>query len=117
MQTSIDNNSNQALSLTVSAAQRILKQVEDADSAIGLRFVVKKSGCSGYSYVMELAENINDQEIVIESHGVKIVTNEKSLALIKGTQIDYVKEGLNQTFKFINPKAEAHCGCGESFAI
>lgn len=117
MYKSIDNSQNQALSLTETAAQRISKQVENAVDAIGLRFIVKESGCSGYSYFMELAHNIDDQETVIESHGVKIVTNEKSLALIKGTQIDYVKEGLNQTFKFINPKAEAHCGCGESFAI
>lgn len=117
MNKSINSSQNQSLSLTENAAKRISQQVKNADDAIGLRFVVKESGCSGYSYVMELAKDIDEQETVIESHGVKIVTNEKSLALIKGTQIDYVKEGLNQTFKFINPKAEAHCGCGESFAI
>lgn len=106
-----------ALSLTESAAKRISQQVAKDGEAIGLRFVVQKSGCSGYSYVMGLANNVDDQELVIESYGVKIVTNTESLNLIKGTQIDYVQEGLNQTFKFINPKAEAHCGCGESFAI
>ena len=113
----MQNTQDSSLSLTKNAAKRISQQVADDIEAIGLRFVVKESGCSGYSYVMELAKSINDQEIVIESHGVKIVTNDKSLNLIKGTQIDYVQEGLNQTFKFINPKAEAHCGCGESFAI
>lgn len=105
------------LSLTNSAAARISEQIADAEKAIGLRFIVKESGCSGYSYFMELAEHLNDDELLIESHGVKIVTNEYSLSLISGTQIDYVQEGLNQTFRFINPRADAHCGCGESFAI
>ncbi len=108
---------NTSLSLTESAAKRISQQVADDMDAIGLRFIVKEAGCSGYSYVMELAKDVSESEIVIESFGVKIVTNDKSLNLIQGTQIDYVQEGLNQTFKFINPKAEAHCGCGESFAI
>ena len=106
-----------ALSLTESAAKRLSKQIADDESAIGLRFTVKQSGCSGYSYFMELASEIQDGESVIESAGVKIVTNKFSLSLISGTQIDYVSEGLNQTFKFKNPRAEAHCGCGESFAV
>lgn len=106
-----------ALSLTESAAKRISQQVASDVDAIGLRFIVKESGCSGYSYVMELAKDIAEDETIIDSHGVKVITNDKSLELIAGTQIDYVQEGLNQTFKFINPKAEAHCGCGESFAI
>ena len=105
------------ISLTESASKRIVKQVSEDKNAIGLRFVVNESGCSGYSYVMELAHEVKDNEKVLESRGVKIVTDEKSLELIRGTQIDYVQEGLNQTFKFTNPKAEAHCGCGESFAV
>ena len=105
------------ISLTETASKRISKQISQDSEAIGLRFVVKESGCSGHSYVMELAHEIKDDEKVFESLGVKIVSDEKSLELIRGTQIDYVQEGLNQTFKFINPKAEAHCGCGESFAV
>ena len=105
------------LSLTESAAERIAQQISNDIDAIGLRFIVKESGCSGYSYFMELANDISEQETVINSFGVKIVTNDESLELIAGTQIDYVQEGLNQTFKFINPKADAHCGCGESFAV
>ena len=105
------------LSLTESAAKRISQQISNDIDAIGLRFIVKESGCSGYSYFMELANEISEQETVINCLGVKIVTNDKSLQLIAGTQIDYVQEGLNQTFKFINPKADAHCGCGESFAV
>lgn len=105
------------LSLTESAAKRISQQISNDIDAIGLRFIIKESGCSGYSYFMELANEISEQETVINCLGVKIVTNDKSLQLIAGTQIDYVQEGLNQTFKFINPKADAHCGCGESFAV
>jgi len=105
------------LSLTESAAKRISQQIASDIDALGLRFVVKESGCSGYSYFMELAKQVEVNETTIESRGIKIVTNQKSLELLNGTQIDYVQEGLNQTFKFSNPKAEAHCGCGESFAI
>ena len=105
------------LSLTESAAKRISQQIASDIDAVGLRFVVKESGCSGYSYFMELAKQVEANETTIESRGIKIVTNQKSLELLNGTQIDYVQEGLNQTFKFSNPKAEAHCGCGESFAI
>ena len=105
------------LSLTESAAKRISQQISNDIDAIGLRFIIKESGCSGYSYFMELANEISEQETVINCLGVKIVTNDKSLQLIAGTQIDYVQEGLNQTFNFINPKADAHCGCGESFAV
>lgn len=105
------------LSLTESAAKRISQQIASDIDALGLRFVVKESGCSGYSYFMELAKQVEANETTIESRGIKIVTNQKSLELLNGTQIDYVQEGLNQTFKFSNPKAEAHCGCGESFAI
>ena len=106
-----------SLTLTQSAAKRISQQIVRDSNAIGLRFVVKESGCSGYSYHMELAKQLEANETVIDSKGVKIITNKKSLELLAGTQIDYIQEGLNQTFKFSNPKAEAHCGCGESFAI
>lgn len=103
--------------LTPPAAKRLNQQIAQKPGAIGLRFTAKESGCSGYSYVMDLAQQANSDDIIVESLGVKILTDEKSLALLDGTQIDYVAEGLNQTFKFSNPKAEAHCGCGESFAI
>jgi len=103
--------------VTDSAAKRLTSQIKNSDKAIGLRFIVKSSGCSGHSYFMELAEKIEEGETSFDSNGVNLVTNQESLDLISGTQIDYVQEGLNQSFKFSNPKAEAHCGCGESFAI
>lgn len=106
-----------SISLTESAAKRISDQIGKNTNAVGLRFAAKKSGCSGYSYDMNLAEEIADNDIVFESFGVKVVIDDESLSVLDGTQIDYVKEGLNQTFKFSNPKAGDHCGCGESFSI
>ena len=105
------------ISLTESAAKRISSQLSKNADAIGLRFAAKESGCSGYSYDMNLADQVTDKDTVFESYGVKVVIDDKSLAILDGTQIDYVSEGLNQTFKFSNPKAGNHCGCGESFSV
>ena len=104
------------ITLTQPAATRIADQITKND-AIALRFAAKESGCSGYSYVMDFAQQINDEDVVFEQFDVKVVVDPKSLEILKGTQIDYVSEGLNQTFKFSNPKATDHCGCGESFAV
>jgi len=104
------------ITLTKPAASRIADQIIK-NEAIALRFAAKESGCSGYSYVMDFANEIDEQDVVFEQHDVKIVVDPKSLGILKGTQIDYVSEGLNQTFKFSNPKATDQCGCGESFAI
>ena len=104
------------ITLTKSAASRIANQVTK-NNALAFRFAAKESGCSGYSYVMDFAQTIDEDDTVFEQFDVKVVVDSKSLELLKGTQIDYVSEGLNQTFKFSNPKATDHCGCGESFAI
>lgn len=104
------------ITLTKPAADRIADQI-NKNNALALRFAAKESGCSGYSYVMNFAEKIDDQDTVFEQHDVKVVVDAKSLPILTGTQIDYVAEGLNQTFKFSNPKATDQCGCGESFAL
>ena len=106
-----------SISLSPSAAKRISGQIAAKPNMVALRFTVKASGCSGHSYVMNLASEVKPNDIVLESRGVQIYTDTSSLELLDGTEIDYVSEGLNQTFKFSNPKAEAHCGCGESFAV
>lgn len=103
------------ITLTKPAAERISSQLEN-NNGIGLRFAAKESGCSGYSYVMDFAQQIEDDDSVFESYGVKVIIDSKSLQVLTGTQIDYVSEGLNQTFKFSNPKATDECGCGVSFA-
>ena len=105
-----------SITLTEPAAQRIAGQLEK-NNAVALRFAAKESGCSGYSYVMDFAEVIDENDQVFQQHGVKVVVDPKSLPLLSGTQIDYVSEGLNQTFKFSNPAVTDQCGCGESFAL
>ena len=105
-----------AITLTKSAADRIAQQL-DKNKAVALRFAAKESGCSGFSYVMDFAESIAESDLVFENYDVQVVIDPRSLELLDGTQIDYVAEGLNQTFKFSNPLATDECGCGESFAI
>lgn len=104
------------ITLTKNAAERIAGQVTK-NNAMALRFAAKESGCSGYSYVLDFANEKESDDEVFEQFGVKIFVDTKSLKILTGTQIDYVSEGLNQTFKFSNPKATDECGCGESFAI
>lgn len=104
------------ITLTEPAAKRIADQITK-NKALALRFAARESGCSGYSYVMDFASNIADDDTVFEQYDVKVVVDSKSLAILGGTQIDYVSEGLNQTFKFSNPRATDECGCGESFAL
>lgn len=105
-----------SITLTESAAHRVADQLSSAD-AVALRFGVKESGCSGFSYVLDFATKIDASDTVFECHNVKVVVDSKSLPILSGTQIDYVSEGLNQTFKFSNPAATDECGCGESFAL
>lgn len=104
------------ITLTKSAAARVAEQIAKNDS-LALRFGAKESGCSGYSYVMDFADSIEKTDLVFESFDVKVVIDQKSLNVLNGTQIDYVSEGLNQTFKFSNPRSTNECGCGESFAL
>lgn len=104
------------ITLTQSAANRIQDQIAK-NSAVALRFAAKESGCSGYSYVLDFAHELDEGDEVFEQFGVKVYVDSKSLKVLTGTQIDYVSEGLNQTFKFSNPKATDECGCGESFAV
>ena len=103
------------IDLTQAAAQRIASQIEKRGRGLGLRLAVKESGCSGYSYVMDYAEEQRDDDLVIEQHGVKLFVEKASLPLLQGLRLDYRREGLNELFKFDNPNAEELCGCGESF--
>jgi len=82
-----------------------------------LRLGVKTMGCSGMSYVLEFVDEINPEDEVFEDSGVKVIVDKKSLVYLDGTELDYTRDGLNEGFKFNNPKEKAACGCGESFTI
>ena len=106
-----------AISLTESAATRVRNYLRNRDEGIGLRLGVTKTGCSGYSYVINYAEDITDGDIVFEDKGVKVVVDADALPLIDGTEVDFVKSGLNEAFSFRNPNVTGECGCGESFNV
>ena len=84
---------------------------------LGLRLAVKKTGCSGFAYVVNYADDIAADDVVFEDRGVKVIVDRDSLSYIDGTEVDFVKQGLNEAFKFRNPKAKGECGCGESFNV
>ena len=106
-----------AISLTQPAAERIRTYLETRGKGVGLRVGIKKTGCSGYAYVVNYADDIGDSDIVFEDYGVKIVVDKESLELIDGTEVDFVKQGLNEAFRFRNPNVTGECGCGESFSV
>jgi iron-sulfur cluster assembly protein len=106
-----------ALSLTEKAAKHVQKSLLNRGKGIGLRIAVKTTGCSGMAYVMEFVDELDDNDQVFESQGVKLVVDPKSLVYIDGTELDYVREGLNEGFKFNNPNVKNECGCGESFNV
>lgn len=104
-----------AISLAPAALERIRTYLAGAPDAIGLRFGVKRTGCSGWSYVVDLAREARDGDAVSEQDGVRVYVDADSLALLDGTEIDFLKQGLNEQFVFRNPNVKAECGCGESF--
>ena len=106
-----------AISLTESAAQRVRKYLDARNQGIGLRLGVTKTGCSGYSYVINYAEEIKESDVVFEDKGIRVVVDPEALQLIDGTEVDFVKNGLNEAFSFRNPNITGECGCGESFNV
>ena len=106
-----------AISLTNAAAERVRNYLENRDEALGLRLGVTETGCSGYSYVINFAEEIGADDVVFEDKGVKVVVAPEALQLIDGTEVDFVKNGLNEAFSFRNPNIKGECGCGESFNV
>ncbi|WP_109083110.1 iron-sulfur cluster assembly protein IscA [Aggregatibacter kilianii] len=106
-----------SVTLTESAADRVKAFLEKRGKGIGLRLGIKTSGCSGLSYMLEFVDTLNEDDQVFEQHGVKVIVDTKSLVYLDGTQLDFVKEGLNEGFKFTNPNVKDECGCGESFNV
>lgn len=106
-----------AISLTEPAAKRVRHYLDERGSGVGLRVGVKKTGCNGFAYVVNYADEIEASDVVFEEKGVKLIVDPASLQLIDGTEVDFVKEGLNEAFRFRNPNVSGECGCGESFSI
>jgi len=106
-----------AITLTQPAAQRVKDFLANRGKGVGLRLGVKTMGCSGMAYVLEFVDEINPEDAVFEDAGVTVIVDKKSLVYIDGTELDYTRDGLNEGFKFNNPKEKAACGCGESFTV
>ena len=106
-----------AIHLTEVAAQRVQGFLDSRGKGIGLRLGVKTTGCSGLAYVIEFVDELQTDDAVFESKGIKVVVDPKSLIFLDGTEVDFSREGLNEGFQFKNPNAKDECGCGESFTI
>jgi len=106
-----------AVTLTDRAAQHVQRYIEKRGKGYGLRLGVKTTGCSGLAYKLEFADDRKPEDQEFESNGVRVLIDPKSLAYLDGTELDFVREGLNEGFKFNNPNEKDRCGCGESFNV
>jgi iron-sulfur cluster assembly protein len=106
-----------AVSLTAPAADRVRNFLQTRGRGVGLRLGVKKTGCSGFAYVVSYADEVGAGDVVFDDAGVKVIVDSEALRYVDGTQIDFVREGLNEAFKFRNPNTKGECGCGESFTV
>ena len=106
-----------SISLTSAAADRVRSFLGRRGQGVGLRLSVKKTGCSGFAYVVNYADEIGAGDVVFEDQGVKVIVDRDSLGFIDGTEVDFVKQGLNEAFRFRNPNVKGECGCGESFTV
>jgi len=105
------------VNLTENAAKQIRAQLAKRGRGVGLRVGIKKVGCSGFAYTFDYADELRDDDLVSECNGAKLVIDRESAAFLDGSKLDFVRDGLKQTFKFDNPNVDATCGCGESFSI
>jgi iron-sulfur cluster assembly protein len=105
------------ITLTDRAADHVQRYIAKRGKGVGLRLGVRTTGCSGLAYKLEFADDFQEGDHQFESHGVKVLIDPKSLAYLDGTELDFVREGLNEGFKFNNPNEKDKCGCGESFNV
>ncbi|OON37581.1 iron-sulfur cluster assembly protein IscA [Izhakiella australiensis] len=106
-----------SITLSDTAATRVNAFLLNRGKGVGLRLGVRTSGCSGMAYVLEFVDEVRPEDKVFEDKGVKVIIDGKSLVYLDGTELDFVKEGLNEGFKFNNPNMKDECGCGESFNV
>lgn len=105
------------VSLTPAAARHVEKSLAKRGSGIGLRLAVKTSGCNGFAYALEFVDTANPDDACFETQGVRVIVDPRSLGMLAGTELDFVREGLNEGFRFNNPHERDRCGCGESFRV
>ncbi|MCU7798148.1 MAG: iron-sulfur cluster assembly protein IscA [Candidatus Thiodiazotropha sp. (ex Semelilucina semeliformis)] len=105
------------ITITEAAAKHVQTFLNNRGKGVGIRLAVRTSGCSGMAYEMEFVDELQEEDVVFEGHGVKVVVDPKSLVYLDGTEVDYTREGLNEGFKFNNPNVTSECGCGESFGV
>ena len=106
-----------SITITENAAKHVNNHLANRGKGIGLRLGVKTTGCSGLAYVIEFADKVENDDKIFEDNGIKLIVNTKSYVYLKGTQLDFGKEGINEGFKFNNPNVKDKCGCGESFNV
>ena len=105
------------ITLTASAAKKMQDALYNRGKGIGMRIGVRTSGCSGFAYLLEFADQLYEGDLELEDRGVTLVISKKDLVYLRGMEIDHTKQGLNEGFEFKNPNAKATCGCGESFTV
>jgi len=107
------------MSVTLSdrAINQVKSQLDKRGKGIGMRLSVKKAGCSGFAYVIDFADELQDNDKVFDNNGVKVVINDSDLNFLNGMELDYTREGISEAFRFNNPNVKATCGCGESFTV
>ncbi|MGI9333424.1 MAG: HesB/IscA family protein [Gammaproteobacteria bacterium] len=104
-----------SITLSDAAAEHVKHHLGRQEASLGLRLGVKKTGCSGLAYVVDVARAVEAKDRVFDTNGVRVVIDEKSLPYIEGTHVDFGREGLNEGFIYNNPNVKSLCGCGESF--
>ena len=105
------------VSLTENAAEHVNAYLQSRGKGVGIRLAVKTTGCSGLMYVLEPVDEVQPEDVRFSSQGVGVFVDPKSLVYVDGTEMDYVKQGLNEGFEFKNPNVKDECGCGESFTV
>jgi iron-sulfur cluster assembly protein len=106
-----------AIQLTEAARKRMQDYLSKEPGAVGVRFGIKRTGCSGFGYTVDVAETIADTDLVFDHDGVRVLVDAKALPFLEGTEVDFQRQGINATFVFRNPNATGECGCGESFTV
>lgn len=106
-----------SITLTEAAADRVQRFIEKRGRGIGVRLGIRKTGCSGYAYVVDFADTVGEGDAVFEDHEIKVIVAQDHLPFLDGTELDFTREGLNETFVFRNPNVKDECGCGESISF